>query len=523
MEIMFLLLAVVFFFLWYSKKKSSRSETEQDMPELHEDKSRSVQNIKAIGPTFVCDFVTGYDGQTPVTVKFRIPDHPGHFMIGNMLYSAMIASGFKNIGVCSQNIYDRIACGDLLFYVQKGNGKRLLDELKLARSFYRKKFQTLESKSFFNDYMGENMKYFQLPYITNVEGVSYSYDSDTPKIISRLSIGEKLYLRRWKEAPDNQLRALVFTEKFEQIGYISLPDTVSPLDTEFRKQIEFGIPFIATVLEKGIVQGKDIWWCRIQTEFNVPYPADSEMTYITGFGRPYHSCKGCCGADWEVPLCWVQKFNVKPCKKCQTLNGINFSAVQENSGYPKVSDDALNKGYPCWQQGEEARKSGDFETAFRLYNEAVAVGYKLPFVYESYAQIYRKLKDYEKEISVLDEAIEYFAPDITAGLQSRKERAKELLAAQKRKEQEALEKARRAEERKRKQELKKSEPKRSNARPVIQCNDDGSVIKVYPSIAAAAQETGVNSKSIREVANGRQKHAGGFCWKYVDSGSPDNT
>lgn len=53
-------------------------------------------------------------------------------------------------------------------------------------------------------------------------------------------------------------------------------------------------------------------------------------------------------------------------------------------------------------------------------------------------------------------------------------------------------------------------------RGILQLNDDGTIINEYETIASAVRETGVNSKSIRDAANGVQKHAGGFCWKYRD-------
>ena len=46
--------------------------------------------------------------------------------------------------------------------------------------------------------------------------------------------------------------------------------------------------------------------------------------------------------------------------------------------------------------------------------------------------------------------------------------------------------------------------------------DDGDTIKEFKTIAAAVSETGISSKSIRDAANGIQKHAGGYCWKYKD-------
>lgn len=37
---------------------------------------------------------------------------------------------------------------------------------------------------------------------------------------------------------------------------------------------------------------------------------------------------------------------------------------------------------------------------------------------------------------------------------------------------------------------------------------------MYDSIADAVRQTGINSKSIRDAANGKQKQAGGYKWKY---------
>lgn len=59
-------------------------------------------------------------------------------------------------------------------------------------------------------------------------------------------------------------------------------------------------------------------------------------------------------------------------------------------------------------------------------------------------------------------------------------------------------------------------PKKTIGRSVIQMDDDLNVIKQFDSVAEASKETGVNEKSIREVAKGRQKHAGGFVWKYAE-------
>lgn len=62
----------------------------------------------------------------------------------------------------------------------------------------------------------------------------------------------------------------------------------------------------------------------------------------------------------------------------------------------------------------------------------------------------------------------------------------------------------------------KQEYSSGKARKVAQISEEGEVIVVYNSIAEAVRLTGVNSKSIRDAATGKQKHAGGFKWKYQD-------
>lgn len=61
-----------------------------------------------------------------------------------------------------------------------------------------------------------------------------------------------------------------------------------------------------------------------------------------------------------------------------------------------------------------------------------------------------------------------------------------------------------------------SEPSKRRGRQIIQMTDDGTIIKEFDTIDSAVKEVGVNSKSIRDAANGVQKHAGGYCWKYKD-------
>ena len=53
-------------------------------------------------------------------------------------------------------------------------------------------------------------------------------------------------------------------------------------------------------------------------------------------------------------------------------------------------------------------------------------------------------------------------------------------------------------------------------RAICQLDDEGNIIAEYESLSQAVETVGVSSKSIRDAANGVQKHAGGFCWKYKD-------
>ena len=61
-----------------------------------------------------------------------------------------------------------------------------------------------------------------------------------------------------------------------------------------------------------------------------------------------------------------------------------------------------------------------------------------------------------------------------------------------------------------------SVPKKPRGRAILQMDDSGNVIKEFDSIAAAVQEVGISSKSIRDAANGVQKRASGYHWMYKE-------
>lgn len=57
----------------------------------------------------------------------------------------------------------------------------------------------------------------------------------------------------------------------------------------------------------------------------------------------------------------------------------------------------------------------------------------------------------------------------------------------------------------------------NNPKPLVQMNDKGDVIMTFQSIKEAAKVVGVGEKSIRFAASGKQKHAGGYCWRFIDN------
>lgn len=66
----------------------------------------------------------------------------------------------------------------------------------------------------------------------------------------------------------------------------------------------------------------------------------------------------------------------------------------------------FDEGNPYWEKGERERKEGNFKKAIELFDKSRYNGYDAPALYKSYAMAYRKLKDYDNEIAIIDEAIE---------------------------------------------------------------------------------------------------------------------
>ena len=179
-------------------------------------------------------------------------------------------------------------------------------------------------------------------------------------------------------------------------------------------------------------------------------------------------------------------------------------------------------GYLPWFNGENLRKQGKYIEALALFDEARSKGYCYPWVYTSYAMLYRRCHEYDKEIAILQEAIDRFDDSEASGFIERQEKAKECKARVEKRKADELEKElkrqKKAEIRKQREQEKAANPPRpATYRPVVQYLDDGTIVAEHPSISAAARAVGISPKSIRDTANGKQKHAGGFCWRYLDA------
>lgn len=199
-------------------------------------------------------------------------------------------------------------------------------------------------------------------------------------------------------------------------------------------------------------------------------------------------------------------------------DSIEINAVNKRPSMSEIynlgnEEKGFKMGFPYWEQGESERKSGNFARAIELFDKARLNGYVSPALYDSYALTYRSLKDYSNEISILDEGI-IRIPEKSNLWQTRRDKAKSLLSKKKEAEKRATDKKTKKTEVS--TERVSTNIKRSNGRVILQLDDEGNIIAEFDTIVAAAKQVGVSSKSIRNAANGIQKHAGGFMWKYKE-------
>ena len=184
-------------------------------------------------------------------------------------------------------------------------------------------------------------------------------------------------------------------------------------------------------------------------------------------------------------------------------------------------DKGFDQGFPFWEKGDELRKAGNIEASIELFDKARFQGYCAPVLFESYAKAYHKLKDYDNEIDILDEGIARESKQGTniSRMVARRDTAIKMLLKRREKEQNAKE---RLEKKQKQADLNseksngKEQDNKQTGRPILQLDDDMNVIARFESVAEAVRKTGINSKSIRDAAKGKQKHAGSFVWRYEE-------
>lgn len=205
------------------------------------------------------------------------------------------------------------------------------------------------------------------------------------------------------------------------------------------------------------------------------------------------------------------------------INPINNRIPLEQINNLNDSDKGFEDGFIYWEKGEDYRKAKNFVKAIELYDKSRENGYNSFSLYESYSMAYHSLKDFENEISILCEGIKRLKKDNcnTSKLETRRNKSYENYLKYKELEQqkEIKEKEKKLSINEKKELEKLKEDKKNlpiDGRHILQLDDNGNILNEYISIAEAVRSTGVNSKSIRDAANGVQKHAGGYVWKYND-------
>ncbi len=140
-----------------------------------------------------------------------------------------------------------------------------------------------------------------------------------------------------------------------------------------------------------------------------------------------------------------------------------------------------------------------FEKAYKYENKELKYFLKQHFNEELFPDNY-SVSDFSIELD-----IEKCQNEINMKLEKEKEKI-----------QQKEESKKRTEERKTAKEEKNNNPIKPQKRPIAQYDDGMNLIAKYESVSDAASAVGVSTKGIREVAKGRQKHAAGFIWKYLD-------
>ena len=94
----------------------------------------------------------------------------------------------------------------------------------------------------------------------------------------------------------------------------------------------------------------------------------------------------------------------------KSIKNTNSVSSKENMGRTdnRYAEEkaAFEKGFPLYEKGEEFRKNKEYEKALEQYDKAREVGYAVPALYRGYVRVYKQLKEYDKALACIDEAVE---------------------------------------------------------------------------------------------------------------------
>lgn len=115
-------------------------------------------------------------------------------------------------------------------------------------------------------------------------------------------------------------------------------------------------------------------------------------------------------------------------KKQEIRKRVPLSKIKNRNNF----DQGYIKGSPFYYKGEQYRKAGDLYKAIEQYDEARFNGMTGTALYYAYDKAFRKMKDYENDIDILEEACSRYknSPEEVEGFNKLLEKAKKALEKQ---------------------------------------------------------------------------------------------
>ena len=177
------------------------------------------------------------------------------------------------------------------------------------------------------------------------------------------------------------------------------------------------------------------------------------------------------------------------------------------------------------QPSEESASAGS-ECTIENLDDILRLRAAIRSSYASKISLYQTTKKYERhEVEYFFDCFTVNVDEVPLLIEACRDRERAALAAEEEKlrvaEEKRAEKERKAEEaRLMKEQAWIEKQNRAHApvpgRAVCQYDDEMNLINTYISVSAAAKAVGITDKSIRDAANGKQRHAAGYVWRYQD-------